>query len=163
MAVATSEQNESLFIGKNIPWETIEGKHCRVKHFTPWANVEAGKVKAFSSSMPYALLVVECPKVFQEASLSVDHKLDFLNLWEIFMVRGVKAEEEILVVYAPLKRSAVTRLFSGIFPKLIIYIYPKGSLEKIDQYLRVKLEIPNTFLSPPEPIAKWDARPDNLK
>ena len=143
----TSEQNESLLIGKDIPWEAIEGEFCRVKHFTPMAIVESGKVRDISKSLPYAVLEVELPNLeghedYQQklkginlpryACMPVMHKLDFRNLWEVFKETRINTEiMEVLVVYAPLKRRKLTRLFLAILPSLVIGLYPKGSLEKL--------------------------------
>jgi len=167
----TSEHSEVPLIGRDLSWGAIEGQYCRVKHFTPFAIVESGKVKEVSRTLPYASLLVECPKAFEEASMPVIHKLDFRNLWEVFMERkvygdtrdyGVSTEMEVLVVYAPLKRRKLAKLFSGVLPSLVIQLYPKGSLERLEGK-------PDTGLSAEEylksllPIAEWDARPEELK
>lgn len=158
----TSENSASLLIGRDIAWAAIEEQYCRVKHFTPFAIVESGKVKAFSATFPYASLLVECPKVFKEASMPVLHKLDFRNLWEVFKEIGVNTEiMEVLVVYAPLKRRKLTKLFSGVLPSLVIQVYPKGSLERLEgKPEKGKVE---EWFNSLKPIAEWDARPDELK
>lgn len=169
------EQSEHLIIGKAIPWEAVGGEFCRVKHFTPLRIIESGKIIESSRRLPYALLAVECPKLFKEATMPVLHKLDFRNLWEVFMERkaygdtrdyGANTKEEVLVVYAPLKRRNLARLFSGILPSLVIQLYPKGQLEKIygkhegEAKLSAEEALNRRF---PRPIAEWDARPENLK
>jgi len=158
----TSEHSEPLLIGKDIPWGTIEEQYCRVKHFTPFAIVESGKVKEVSRTLPYASLLVECPKVFKEASMPVLHKLDFRNLWEVFKEIGVSTEMEILVVYAPLKRRKLAKLFSGVLPSLVIQLYPKGSLERLERKPDTQLPA-EEYLKSLLPIAEWDARPKELK
>ena len=157
-----SEHSEVLLIGRDIPWETIEGEFCWVKHFTPMAIVESGKIRDLSKFLPYALLRVECPKVFQgEASIPVMHKQDFRNLWEVFNEREVSPEMEVLVVYAPLKRRKLVKLFSGILPSLVIQLHPKGFLERLYQEPE-KGKVEEWFESF-RPIAEWDARPEELK
>jgi len=157
-----SEHSESLLIGRDIEWAAIEGQYCRVKHFTPFSVVESGKVKEASQTLPYASLLVECPKVFNEASLPVVHKADFRNLWEVFKEIGVSTEMEVLVVYAPLKRRKLAKLFSGVLPSLVIQLYPKGSLERLEG--KPDTGIPaEEYLKSLLPIAEWDARPKELK
>jgi hypothetical protein len=167
----TSKNCEPLIIGKHIEWAAIEGQYCRVKHFTPFAVVEPDKVKAFSPNFPYASLLVECPEAFKEASMPVLHKLDFRNLWEVFMERkvygdtrdyGVSTKMEVLVVYAPLKRRKLTKLFSGILPSLVIQLYPKGFLERLEEKPDTGL-LGEEYLKSLLPIAEWDARPEELK
>jgi len=157
-----SEHSEPLLIGRDIEWEAIEEQYCRVKHFTPIAVVASSKIKEVSKILPYASLRVECPKVFQDALMPVVHKLDFRNLWEVFMERGVGTEEEVIVVYAPLKRRKLARLFSGILPSLVIQLYPKGSLERLEGKPDVGIPVEEWFKSL-LPIAEWDARPKELK
>ncbi len=164
-----SQHSEAPIIGRDIPWETIEGEFCSIKHFTPIATIESGKIKNVSKLLPYALLRVECPKVFQgEASIPVVHKQDFRNLWEAFKEIDINTQiMEIVVVYAPLKRRKLTKLFSGILPSLVIQVYPKGSLEKLCEFLHggkldEGMSVEECFNSL-KPIAEWDARPENLK
>ena len=172
-----SERSEARLIGRDIPWEAIEGEFCRVKHFTPLAKVESGKVKSTSSMLPYALLKVELPDLSahldyqqklkniilpREASMPVMHKLDFRNLWEVFKEIDIDTEiMEILVVYAPLKKRKLTNLFSGFLPSLVIRVYPKGSQERLYEKSE-KGKVKDWFESL-QPIAEWDARPENLK
>ena len=178
-----SEHSEALLIGRDIPWEAIEGEFCRVKHFTPLAIVESGKVKSASSMLPYALLRVELPNLRghqdyqqklknvnlpREASMPVLHKLDFRNLWEVFKeidvskdLEGALTKMEVLVVYAPLKRRKLAKLFSGILPSLVIQLYPKGSLERL--YEKPEKGKVEEWFNSLRPIAEWDARPENLK
>ena len=122
------EDKERPIIGQDVPWEIIERESCRVKHFTPFAVVESGKVKRTQPILPYASLLVDLPKLQdanlpREASLPVAHKDDFLRLWEVFNQRGVHPEEEVIVYYEPFYRS---RFLSRFAPRLHIYIYPKG-------------------------------------
>jgi hypothetical protein len=161
-----SEHNEAPVIGRDIRWEAIENQYCRVKHFTPFADVESGKVKDVSKFLPYALLQVECPMKFQgEASMPVLHKLDFQNLWEVFMERkvygdtrdyGVSTKMEVLVVYSK-PDSKLGRLLGASLPRLITYVYRRGSLEKIYAMLLGNIDIDAL----PHPIAEYDSRPEH--
>lgn len=124
--MGTNEQSESIIIGKDIPWGAVYGGYCRVTHFTPFATVDAGKIKDFSQPtalgglMHYALLSVQllvddahpwktgflfCQRMSvrlpKEASMPIVHWIDFLNLWEVFRVVRISKEEEVLVTYSP--------------------------------------------------------------
>ncbi len=128
--MATPQNDKSLTIGKDIPWEAIERRTCLVNHFTPFGTINGVKIIAPPPPLPYALLSVELPELRKEfpteVSMPVLHKEDFRNLWKVFQERGVKAEEEVLVFYMPILRSS---LFRRLFPRMTclhIYIFPKG-------------------------------------
>lgn len=159
----TSRNNETLLIGRDIEWSAIEEQYCRVNHFTPFAIVESGKVKASSSTLPYASLLVECPKVFKEASMPVVHKQDFRNLWEVFReIDSIDTKNmDIIVIHAPLKRRGLAKLFSGILPSLVIQVHGKGFFKRLDNKPG-KGNVEAWFESL-KPIAEWDARPEGLK
>jgi len=177
VAMENSEQNEAPLIGRDIPWEAIEGEFCRVEHFTPFAIVESGKVKSASPTLPYASLRVELPDSSRhpdyqqklknitlpsKASMPVIHKLDFRNLWEVFKETNINHEiMEVIVVYAPLKRRTITNLFSSVLPSLVIQLHGKGALERL--YGKPKAGNIEDWVYSVRPIAEWDARPENLK
>lgn len=145
-----NNRDESLIIGKDIPWENIEKDDLRVKDFTPFALVEQGKIKSPSTLLPYASLLVESPILPNEATLPVVHKVDFRNLWEVFKERGVKPEEEVVVFYAPSRG-----ILSTLKPKLHIYIYPKGHQEKIHNPKFESGLDTKTWRKWIKPIAEW--------
>jgi hypothetical protein len=169
--------NEIPVIGKDISWEAIEGEFCRIEHFTPFAIVESGKVKAASSTLPYASLRVELPELSghpdyqkklknitlpREALMPVIHKLDFRNLWEVFKETNINQEiMEVIVVYAPLKRRKIMNLFSSVLPSLVIQLHGKGALERL--YRKPETGNIEDWVYSMRPIAEWDARPENLK
>lgn len=174
-----SEHNDCLLIGKDIEWQAIEEHYCRVNHFLPLSIVESGKIRDAVRFMPYALMQIDMVMnvteqglmVVQEATMPVKHKADFRNLWEIFIERKVygdtrdiaaSPELEVLVVYAPLKRRKVMKIFSGILPSLVVQLYPKGSLEKLHGKPDPSIQAEEWFESL-RPIAEWDARPEELK
>ena len=150
----TSEQDQLLLIGKDIRWKAIEGKACRVTHFTPFATVDAGRIKGVSLNMPYAILTVEIPEVSNGfvARLPVINKVDFRNLWEVFHQRRVSAEEEVLVSYVPFFRNRLLRfIFSAGMPRFYIAVFPEGWLQKtLDP--SYKKDDPLTW---GKPIAEW--------
>lgn len=171
------ENNETPLIGRDIPWEAIEGEYCRIEHFTPYAIVQSGKVKSASSMLPYASLRVELPDLSghpdyekklknitlpREALMPVIHKLDFRNLWEIFKETDINQEiMDIIVIYAPLKRRKITSLFSSVLPSLIIQVHGKGALERL--YRKPETGKIEDWAYSIRPITEWDARPENLK
>jgi len=171
------DNDEIPIIGRDLPWDAIEGEFCRIEHFTPFALVEHGKIKSASSILPYASLRVELPNLaaheeYQQklkgitlpakASMPVLHKLDFRNIWEVFNVRHINTDiMDILVIYAPLKRRKISGLFSSILPSLVIQVHGKGALERL--YSKPEIGKAEDWFNSNRPIAEWDARPENLK
>jgi hypothetical protein len=173
--------NETPIIGREIPWQAIEGEFCRIAHFTPYAKVESGEVKTISTMLPYALLTVELPDFrhnpdynYQEkyttmtvrpthyASLPVMNHLDFRNLWQVFKETSVNLDiTDILVICSPCQRRSITKLFSRVLPSLIIQLHGKGALERI--YHQPEGGKTEEWLDSIRPIAEWDARPEKLK
>lgn len=148
----TDSESSELLVGRDIPWEDLEGQYMRVNDFNFLAKVELGKIKEDRFPKPYGFISVECPKLPCQAIMPIFHKLDFKNLWEVFRQRKLSPSEEVLVAYAPIRHGLLKPL-SRTLPNLVIRIYPKGRLEQVYN--------PN---SPAEifgkkPIAEWDARP----
>jgi hypothetical protein len=123
--MSTPLDNDTCLLGKDVPFTSIEQEACRVKHFVAIARIEGGKVRG-TGGMPYGLLRVESPLLPGEAIMPVVHRLDFLNAYEVFEQRGVRDDEEALVIYAP-----ASGFFGGLKPKLHFYINPKGHFEEI--------------------------------
>jgi hypothetical protein len=151
----SSEHDKPLIIGKDIPWKTIEQYTCRVKHFAPYGEIREGKIVPPTLPLPYAMLSVELPELRNkfptEVSMPVAHKEDFRNLWVVFQERGVKAEEEVLVSYAPFSKSRLLRIISSFMPCLHIYIFPRGhSDESSTPNFR-----PENWSTWSTPIAAW--------
>ena len=80
-----SKQEVDLpIIGKQIQWKDINAQ-CRsgllkVDHFTEFAVIENGKVKAVSATMPYGILTVTCIEMNAQFIVWITHKIDFQNL-----------------------------------------------------------------------------------
>ena len=85
-------------------------------------------MKAPRVAGPYAVLTVESPSLKLRAMISVVHRLDFRNLWEIYEQRRVAAEEEVLLGYMPYA-GFLGPLLRPFLPRLHLLIYPKGALE----------------------------------
>ena len=153
-------ERQGLVIGIDVPWDAVRNAFCRVKSFTSVAKVESGKVKDAIPGLHYGSLNIELPRTKElpsEAVMPVTHKLDFRNLWEVFKERGLGQDEEVLVVYSPAGQSKLGRILSGGLPKLIIRIYPRGSLEKINDWVEGKV----AHAERPKQIAEYDSRPEN--
>jgi hypothetical protein len=78
------QHNQTLVIGKDISWDELD-KHnksglLRVTDFGRLASVEGNKVKAWTSTMPYAILTIECLELKSSFTLYITHRLDFLHL-----------------------------------------------------------------------------------
>ena len=81
------ERNAKPLLGRDIPWEQVEGEFLRVVYFAAFGTVEQGRVKAFSAMAPYASLDVECPVLEQCCRMYVTHRVDFLHLWQAWKER----------------------------------------------------------------------------
>jgi hypothetical protein len=129
--MAQEGEKDYPVLGKDIPWTSFEYEALRVTNFTPLAIIENSKIKDVSVSLPYAMLLVESPKLPQESRLLVVNKVDFQNLWAVYKERGVNPEEEVIVFCVPFYRNKLLRLFNSSMPRLHIYIFPKGRLEQV--------------------------------
>ncbi|RLC93383.1 MAG: hypothetical protein DRI39_05860 [Chloroflexi bacterium] len=143
---------DTLAIGEDVSWEAIRGEACRVKQFTPYVRIVAGKPEGNRGSLPYASLLVECPALQTPASMPVTNKDDFRNLWEVFRQRGVGDDEEVLVFYEPFYSSGLLRPLSALKPRLYIYICPNGQLDTLRGCSRAHA---STQL---RPIAAWQPK-----
>jgi hypothetical protein len=72
-------------IGEDISWEDLSDRTrtglLKVTHFTEFATVVGDKVISPSRAMPYGVLTLDCLELGSIFTLSVVHRLDFLNLW----------------------------------------------------------------------------------
>ena len=118
------------FVGQEIQWGQIEGDLFRVMRFTPMATAAGGKVTESVGRMPYGLLKVESPILNQPARIPVNHRDEFLNLWDIYQDGdGMKEGTELLVSYLPY-RGFLGFLTRMIQPRLHLRVHPAGELER---------------------------------
>lgn len=110
-------------------WSAIDGEACRVKLFTPWANVEDGRVRAPSTTDPYAAIVIECAQLGQDATGFITQKIDFLHLWRAFNERGVGDDEEVIVFWLRSQLKWSARMMARTMPKLWVWICPAQAFE----------------------------------
>jgi hypothetical protein len=124
MADSFSEQ----LIGREIPWDSAEGDFLRITALVPLAMLDGDKVRALSHTAPYRLANVISPKLTGSVVLPLVHRTDFANLTHA--LSQISQDEEVLVSYNPEYRGLM-RPFSGWLPRLCIFIYAKGSLERL--------------------------------
>lgn len=116
---------------KDSEWAKIDGEVCRIIDFNPLAAVKNGKTRRVDV-MPYASITFECKKVSEKISGFINYSEDFQHLWAVFKERGVKNNEEVLIIWS---RNHYTfkwvKIFSFLLPKLRVMICPKGAYELI--------------------------------
>jgi len=116
---------------KDSEWTKIDGEICKVIDFNSLAVVKDGKIRRVDV-MPYASVTFECKKVPEKITGFINYKEDFQHLWVAFKERGVKKNEEVLIIWS---RNHYTfkwlRIFSFLLPKLRVMICPKGAYEII--------------------------------
>lgn len=147
--------NKIPILGKDIPWDTIDGHVCRVLEFNPHGKVENNNVKAIPN-FPYASLLVECNKLQQKATLYVAHKLDFVNLWKAYKVRGINKDEEVLILWSKKHyKNWLIKIFSAIMPKIWLMVCKTGTYELMtDQNYKPELTGEARFLAE-RPLMEW--------
>jgi len=130
---------------RDSDWSVVEGALCRVIEFTPFAKMsENGGVEKSISNLPYASVVIECPKIKGKATGFITHKIDFAMLWGAFNkplnIEGVQveiiqdqeqwgAEREICLVWSKKHYKRGRGLFKAILPRLCVMLSPKGAYE----------------------------------
>ena len=113
---------------KDRDWKQIEDEVCRVKQFTPLAQMENGEVFAIRS-VAYATVSFECLKLDQEATGVICHKLDFIHLWTAFKVRGIKPSEEVVIIWSKRHLRWFAKVISWFMPRICVWICKKGAYE----------------------------------
>lgn len=111
---------------KDADWEPIEDEACKVIEFTPHARMENDKIIS-TKSLPYASVRMECSKLRQDAFGLITHKLDFINLWTAFNVRGVDPSEEVIIIWSRRHLRWGAKLLVRIMPRLCVMICKKGA------------------------------------
>lgn len=148
------EETKELIILKNKDWDIIKDQWLRVIEFVPWGKIENDKIMALDSRTPYASITVECKKFPQNVEIFITHKIDFRNLWEALRERPSNKNEEVLIMCPSKYSKKIFKLFSlGMFPKMVMMIYPKDSFEKFTnpEWGRTEKE----SLEIISPIVKW--------
>jgi hypothetical protein len=120
-----------IVLRKDKEWSAIDGDACLVKHFTPLATVEDGRVNAPSKTDPYALVTFECTQLQLPGEVTgcITQRMDFLHLWSAFNERGVGEDEEVLFCWTKKYLRRVGRLVSMMMPKLWVMVCPSGAFK----------------------------------
>jgi len=173
-------ESQNVTLLKDRDWSVIDGEICRVLEFTPiGAVVEDGQVKGAIKSLPYASVVIECPKIQGKATGYISHKIDFAMLWAAFnertQVKGAEAEiaheqngtpvfvaehgvasnEEVWLIWTQKNYISKIGLVNKFLPRLIVMISPKGAYELlIDRNARPELTGMARFLAE-RPLVTW--------
>lgn len=142
-------------LGRDIKWKLIENQFCRVDLFYPIASIENDKILV-PGSTPYAALTIECANLSTKAIWLVAHKVDFIHLWEAFKERGVKENEEVLIIISSKRHNFLYKIISFIMPKIFIMIYPRGSFEKFNNPEQIKQLTGEQFYRETKPIKSWE-------
>jgi len=124
---------EKITLLKDEEWSLIDGGICRVIDFVPMgSSVKDGKVITMDMTTPYASIQIECKKIPKEITGFITHKIDFINLWNAFRERGVKENEELLIIWSTKHyKSKIIKPLSRIMPKLRVIICPKNAFERL--------------------------------
>ena len=134
-------------------WGSVDGDACRVFQFSPFGWPEEGRI-CVPKRIPYAAIHFECTRVPGTIKGYITHRVDFLHLWQAFIERGVRDDEEV-VVYWTIQNYKFKwlRYFSVIFPKLWVTISHKGFFEFMKGHREVRGQ--RTTEEMLESIASW--------
>jgi hypothetical protein len=158
---AQTDDSEEIVFLKDKEWKVIENGIFRIKHFTPWAKVEDGRVVALTNTTPYASLGFESSSL-PNATGFITHKLDFLHLWKAFEKRGVGEDEEVLFTWTTTFYKWYFRFLpkAGL-PKLVVMVCRKGSFELITDDTFMPELTPTERFDASSPIVEW--KPDAME
>ena|SRR3990167_9864604 len=126
---------------KDQDFAEVSGEVCKLVEFKPDAKIVDGKIKDAGLTKPYAHIIVRCRKVKEDMDWAITHQKDFKQLWEANELLNTKFAD-LLVIWSIKKYSFLVKFlykyFHGYFPKLTIWICPKGSYEKINKLVPTK-------------------------
>jgi len=128
-----NHEKSDITLLKNSDWSVINGECCRVIDFIPMASIKDGKVLAINRTTPYAAVDLECRKFSgQKVTGFICHKLDFIHLWKAFKDRGVKTDEEVIIIWAGKQyKNWLYKILAFTMPRLWVMICQKGAFELI--------------------------------
>ena len=134
-------------------WGSVDGDACRVFQFSPFGWIEEGRIWV-PKRIPYAAIHFECTRVPGTIKGYITHRMDFLHLWQAFIERGVRDDEEV-VVYWTIQNYKFKwfRYFSVFLPKLWVTISQKGFFEFMKGHREVQGQ--RTTEGMLESIASW--------
>lgn len=146
---------------KDSQWSMIDGELCRVIDFVPFGLIKDGKVLALNKTTPYASVTIECKKLPEKITGYICHKMDFMHLWLALKERGVKQDEELLIIWSKRHYKNYAKIFSGFLPRLWVMICCKGSFE-LENDLNYKPELKGEARwNAAKPVVYW--KPEVMK
>jgi len=159
---ATNQEQSEFSLLKDSQWSLIDGELCRVTDFCPLGSIKDGKVLPISKSMPYASVTVECKKLPKKIEGFICHKIDFMHLWMAFIERGIKQDEEVLIIWTKKHyKNKLYNILSASMPKIWVMICPKGAFElEVDKNYKPDL-IGQARWNATKPIIDW--KPEVIK
>src|SRR5438128_857405 len=100
--MASTPTERRAVVGVDIPWPAVEGVIFRVRDFTPHVARHGEKVAAPPIPLPYGALLVDSPDLTEPIQMPVNHRVDYLNFWDIYGgVWPIGDDQELLVSYLP--------------------------------------------------------------
>lgn len=152
----SDNSSSEITLLKDTEWSIIDGELCRVISFVPMSSVKNGKVLALNKSTPYATINLECKKLLKKKITGfICHKMDFMYLLSAFKERGIKQDEELLIIWSKKHYKKYMNIFSAFMPRLWIMICPKGAFElETDQNYKPEL-IGEARWNATKPIIEW--------
>ena len=114
---------------KDSQWSVIDGEFCRVIDFVPMASIKEGKIFAIDKTTPYASVLLECKRLPTKVTGFITNKIDFMHLWSAFKEKGVKQNEEVLILWSKKHYKKVYKIFSAFLPRLWVMVCPRGAFE----------------------------------
>ena len=128
-----NQQESDITLLRNSDWRVVDGEGCRVTDFVPMATIKEGKVLAINRALPYAAVHLQC-KNFpnQKVTGFICHRLDFIHLWRAFKDRGVRPDEEVIIIWSGKHyKNWLYRILAFAMPRLWVMICQKGAFELI--------------------------------
>lgn len=123
---ADDPKRELPLIGRDIPFSAIEDELCRVVNFGNLSKVVDGKVVSMMKNMPYGYLEVESKNLPETAMLTLNHKDDYLHVWEFAGKQELPDSAELLVIWTNSHYKKGAGLFKSVLPKLWVTLFHKG-------------------------------------
>lgn len=121
--IANEQSKNNLLTNKD--WGVVDGEYLLATDFVPLAGSEVKNNKAISlaNDLPYASVSFECKKIKGKIKGYITNKMDFINLWTAFRERGIKQNEEVIIVWSRNHyKYKILKLLNAFLPKLRVMI-----------------------------------------
>lgn len=121
---------EKIILLKDEDWISVKcSSYLVIKFDLMGSSVKDGKVVAMNLTTPYASVDLECSELPNKKITGfIAHRIDFLNLWNVFMERGVKEDEEVQIIWTiEHYKLKATKMLHRIMPKIVVAIFKNGA------------------------------------